>query len=84
MSDAEAEWGCALDGRFYKMLNMALRSIARVRVRQTNRTRFIGLRIRAADADQLKALAKKEGVGLSTYARLILEQYITRYGKRSR
>lgn len=64
------------------MLNMAVKRVSRVKVASSKRTRFIGLRVREDDAEVLQALAKKEGVGLSTYARLILEQYALVHGKR--
>ncbi len=64
------------------MLNMTVKSISRVKVASSKRTRFIGLRVREHDAEILQALAKKEGVGLSTYARLILEEYASVHGKR--
>ena len=66
------------------MLNMAPRSIPVVRVRRGTRTRYIGLRLRDVDAQRLEALAKKEGVGISTFARLILEAYVQRHGQGER
>lgn len=67
----------------YLAFNMAVKRLGRVKVSsKTNRTRFIGLRVRESDADRLQAMAAKEGVGLSTYARMILEEYVAKYGRR--
>ena len=40
------------------------------------RTRPVGLRLRPQDAVALTRLAARAGVGLSTFARLILEEYV--------
>jgi predicted DNA binding CopG/RHH family protein len=63
------------------MFNMAVKRVGKVKA-LSNRTRFIGLRVRESDAASLQAMAAKEGVGLSTYARMILEEYVAKYGRR--
>lgn len=65
------------------MFNMSVKRVGKVRgASTTNRTRFIGLRVRESDAKALQTLAAKDGVGLSTYARMILEEYVAKYGRR--
>ena len=67
----------------YIMFNMAVKRVGKVKAPSTaNRTRFIGLRVRETDAASLQVMAAKEGVGLSTYARMILEEYVAKYGRR--
>jgi predicted DNA binding CopG/RHH family protein len=62
---------------------MAVKRMSRVKVgASTNRTRFVGLRLRESDTERLQELAARDGVGLSTYARLILEEYVAKHGKR--
>ena len=64
------------------MLNMALKTIEKVRASAPpNRTRYIGFRLREADAGRLLRLAAKERVGLSTYVRMVIEDYVAKYGK---
>jgi predicted DNA binding CopG/RHH family protein len=65
------------------MFNMVVKRVGKVKVPSTtNRTRFIGLRVRESDAESLRRMAANEGVGLSTYARMILEEYVAKYGRR--
>lgn len=60
---------------------MAVKRVGKVKVpTTTNRTRFIGLRVREADAESLQNMAARDGVGLSTYARMILEEYVAKHG----
>jgi hypothetical protein len=40
------------------------------------RGRFVGLRLRQDEARQLQKLAEAEGVGVSTFARLVVEKYL--------
>lgn len=65
------------------MLNMGVKPLAPVRKPelQVTRTRFIGLRVTERDAETLARLAEQEGVGLSTFARLVLETYIREHGR---
>ena len=48
------------------------------------RSRFVGLRLREDDAASLERLAEVEGVGISTFARMVLEQYVALYGRPKR
>lgn len=48
------------------------------------RTRYIGLRLRESDAEKLEHLANEQDVGISTFARLIIENYVTEHGSSGR
>jgi hypothetical protein len=48
------------------------------------RSRFVGLRLSPDDADRLEALARAQGVGLSTLARLIIERYVADHGRKEK
>lgn len=52
--------------------------------RRLSRDRFIGLRLRSDDAERLTALAREENVGVSTFARLILEEYVATHERKKR
>ena len=52
--------------------------------RPPSRDRFIGLRLRSEDAERLTALAREENVGVSTFARLILEEYVATQDRKKR
>lgn len=67
------------------MLNMALKKIPKVKLLPSvaaRRTRIIGLRLRDEDRRRLERLARSAGAGVSTYARLVIEQYIETHGPR--
>jgi hypothetical protein len=49
-----------------------------------SRDRFIGLRLRSEDAERLTALARDENVGVSTFARLILEEFVATHERKKR
>ena len=71
--------------KYNKMFNMA-------RVKKTRpvkdsavaekRTRLVGFRVRESDAKELERLAKAQGVGISTFGRLIVENYIAQHGRK--
>jgi hypothetical protein len=44
------------------------------------RKRFIGLRLRESDAAKLEVMANEQDVGISTFARLIIESYVVEHG----
>jgi hypothetical protein len=50
----------------------------------SRRARIIGLRLRDEDRRRFERMARSAGVGVSTYARLIIEQYIETHGPRSK
>lgn len=52
--------------------------------RRPSRGRFVGLRLRLEDAERLTALAGEESVGLSTFARLIVEEYLATHNGKKR
>lgn len=59
---------------FYMERPKGVRGI-RVKVPET-RHRYLGVRMRGEDAQALEALGRKAGVGISTFARLVLEEYV--------
>jgi len=62
-----------------------LKAVKSLRIsRRASRDRFIGLRLRSEDAERLAALAGEESVGLSTFARLILEEYVATHDRKQR
>jgi len=50
--------------------------------RPPKESRFIGLRLGADDAAAILRLAEETDVGVSTFARLVLEAYVRRHGRR--
>lgn len=60
------------------MLNMGGPKLARrITVRKPEqRSKLVGMRLRPADVEALKALAAEAGVGISTFARLIVEEFL--------
>jgi hypothetical protein len=44
--------------------------------RPEQRSKLVGMRLRPADVEMLTALAAEAGVGISTFARLIVEEYL--------
>ena len=68
------------------MLNMAVKRIRKVKTAApvvAPRARIIGLRLRDEDRDRFEGMARSEGVGVSTFARLVIEQYIATHGGKS-
>jgi hypothetical protein len=62
---------------------MAIRRIQKVPPSVTaQRARIIGLRLRDEDRRRFERMARSAGVGVSTYARLIIEKYIESHGPR--
>lgn len=67
------------------MLNMAVKRIRKVKISSpvaSPRAKIIGLRLRDEDRDRFEGMARAEGVGVSTFARLVIEQYIATHGSR--
>lgn len=61
------------------MLNMTkrLRGIGKVKVAVPDtRARLVGIRLRPSDVRRLEKLAADAGCGISTFGRLIVEQYL--------
>jgi predicted DNA binding CopG/RHH family protein len=60
------------------MLNMGGPKLARgIMVRKPEgRSKLVGMRLRPGDVEALKVLAAEAGVGISTFARLIVEEYL--------
>ena len=68
---------------FNSLLNMAVKVMKKLSPPvAARRGRIIGLRLRDKDRHCFEAMARSEGVGVSTYARLIIEQYIATHGQR--
>jgi predicted DNA-binding protein len=62
---------------------MAMKRIRKLSPSVTaQRDRIIGLRLRDEDRRRFERMARSAGVGVSTYARLIIEQYIETHGPR--
>jgi predicted DNA binding CopG/RHH family protein len=62
---------------------MAIKPIRKLAPSVTaQRARIIGLRLRDEDRRRFERMASSAGVGVSTYARLIIEQYIETHGPR--
>jgi len=58
------------------MLNMAKVRVGKIAVQKpSKRSEFVGVRLRPEDVAVLRTLAKKAGLGISSYARLVLEEY---------
>ena len=63
---------------FNMKINTTSLKLADVEPRSNN----VGLRMRASDVTALRKLAKASGVGLSTFARMILEAYVHDHAKK--
>jgi len=67
------------------MLNVAVKRIRKVKIALSvapRRARIIGLRLRDEDRHRFEGMASSEGVGVSTYARMVIERYIETHGPR--
>lgn len=70
---------------FYLVLNMAraMKRIPRVATSAPpRRDQIIGLRLRDGDRRRLEEMARVADVGVSTFARLVIEKYIETHGSR--
>jgi hypothetical protein len=64
---------------------MALKGIRKIRATpRAPRGQIIGLRLSNDDRRRFEQMARSAGVGVSTYARLVIEQYIEMHGPRSK
>lgn len=69
----------------YAPYNMPVSTIATVDVPSTEpRAELLGVRLRASDVERLRVLAADAGVGVSTFARLVLEKYLATHARRRR
>ena len=60
---------------------MELKGIRKLRLTaRSPRERIIGLRLSDDDRRRFERMARSAGVGVSTYARLVIEQYIEIHG----
>tara|TARA_R110002096_G_scaffold293955_2_gene488357 strand:- start:1338 stop:1553 length:216 start_codon:yes stop_codon:yes gene_type:complete len=68
------------------MLNMSrIKKTRPVRSKPDDaRKRFIGLRLRESDVAKLELMANEQDVGISTFARLIIESYVADHGPSKR
>jgi hypothetical protein len=72
-------------GVFNLVLNMAVKRIRKVNADSApRRERIIGLRLREHDRRRFEAMARAANVGVSTYARLVIERYIETHAPRRR
>lgn len=68
---------------FDLVLNMSVKQIRKVNAAATpRRARIIGLRLREQDRRRFEAMARAAKVGISTYARLVIERYIETHAPR--
>jgi hypothetical protein len=62
---------------------MAVKGIRKIEA-VSRRARIIGLRLREQDRRRFEAMARAANVGVSTYARLVIERYIETHAPRGK
>lgn len=63
---------------------MVLKGVRKLRLTaRAPRGRIIGLRLSDDDRRRFERMARSAGVGVSTYARLVIEQYIKTHGRKA-
>jgi hypothetical protein len=59
--------------------------VGRLEIRKPEqRSKLVGMRLRPGDVKELEALAREAGVGISTFARLIVEEYLAAERRREK